>query len=162
MKSNQMLKKIALLASGIAVFALTTATAADTAVNTGNETSIVNEDGPVNPDALCPNGQPRGTRSADCTFGNNGRQGHQGNFAKGRSGKGSQGNCSKGNGGNGRKGNVSKGQGGKGCQGQVAQGRGGRGNAQGRKGMGPGKGLGDRTGPGDGSCVQPATPTAET
>ena len=146
MKSNQILKKIALLASGIAVFALTNATAADTADNSGNETAIVNQAGAVNPDALCPNGQPRGTRSAGCTVGNNGRQGRQGNFAKGRSG-------------NGRQGNFSKGNSGKGCQGQVA--RGGRGNSQGRKGMGPGKGLGDGTGPGDGSCVQAPSPTAE-
>jgi len=113
MKSNQILKKIALLASGIAVFALTTATAVDSVDSTGNETSIVNESECANPDALCPNGQPRGTRSAGCTVGNNGR-----------GGKGGQGNCSK------RKGGRGSGQGRKGM---------GPGNGLG-DGTGPGDG----------------------
>ena len=117
MKSNQILKKIALLASGIAVFALTNATAVDSVDSTGNETSIVNEYECANPDALCPNGQPRGTRSADCTIGNNGR-----------GGKGGQGNCSMGNGG--------KGRGGKGN----GQGRKGMGPGN---GLGDGTGTGD-------------------
>lgn len=138
MKSIKLLKKIVLVASGIAVFAISPANAADTDSTVSNETNIVNQDASAaNPDALCPNGNPRGTRSPDCTVGQKGRQG----------GKGCQGN-------------VSKGRGGKGHGGNVAQGRSGRGN-HGPKGMGKNAGPGKGTGLRDGSCLESAAATAD-
>lgn len=143
MKTNQTFRKIALFASGIAVFAMTAANAADTESNVSDESQIVNADAATaNPGQLCPNGNPKGTRSANCTVGQKGRKG---NFAKGRGNMGRQGNIAKGCGNQGR--------------GQVAQGRGNgrQGNWQGRRGMGPGNGARTRAG----SCVETATPTAE-
>ncbi len=78
MKTENTLKKIALLASGIAVFTLNSAYAADTESNVSDETTVVTTDTPADPATLCPNGNPRGTRAENCTVGQSGRRG---NFA---------------------------------------------------------------------------------
>lgn len=157
MKTKEILIKIALVASGIAVMSLATANAADSESNVSDETVIVNSDTAANPDALCPNGKPRGTRAQDCTVGKKGRKG---NFAQSRGNSGRQGKFANGRGNNSRRGNFANDRG-NGGRGNMARAGGRQGNVEGRRGMGPGKGQGDGKGPHDGSCVQAPTDTAE-